>query len=425
MSKNTLTILKYGFPNAYKPLSFGHLRSFIVGDLLKRVLKAGNYPVITDLHSNDLGDQLGFLLYHMSHYQKKEKRFSSIEQIYQAFFSIKKITQNDPSLKELTLKELLFCQNDLNYRKGERESIYALFLDHIKNFMQEFDVSVDLFGKESDYLDVLKNLTEELRALGLASDVGGALVMKPSSTLAYLPLMIRHQDGRYLYSGTDLAAALYLFKSLSPKKILYVMTGKQSTQMTQVFDAAAQIKMPCSLIHVRQGDIIPEGDNTPKNTKHLLKKISALPCKDIIFPDAENKKRFLYAAFKLQNLWCNPKNKLIVDLDLFDKTEGYLFLKHVYFYRNQYTHLLQERFHSPEIDGMIQVIEEKNDLFPVIKLLKKHMGTIHRGYDIGNSLNVLCKVLSILGLDNWEIVTLNDQMSLSINPPSEPGDGGG
>src|SRR5207253_638014 len=56
-------VIDYSSPNVAKPLHVGHLRSTIIGDSLKRLLRFLGHTVIADNHLGDWGLQFGMLLY--------------------------------------------------------------------------------------------------------------------------------------------------------------------------------------------------------------------------------------------------------------------------------------------------------------------------------------------------------------------------
>src|SRR5262249_16485333 len=59
----------YSSPNVAKPLHVGHLRSTIIGDNLKRLLRFLGHKVIADNHLGDWGLQFGMLLHAYKHFR--------------------------------------------------------------------------------------------------------------------------------------------------------------------------------------------------------------------------------------------------------------------------------------------------------------------------------------------------------------------
>ena len=56
-------VIDYSGPNVAKPLHVGHLRSTIIGEALRRLLRFLGHKVIGDNHLGDWGTQFGILLY--------------------------------------------------------------------------------------------------------------------------------------------------------------------------------------------------------------------------------------------------------------------------------------------------------------------------------------------------------------------------
>ncbi|MEE1109032.1 MAG: arginine--tRNA ligase, partial [Lachnospiraceae bacterium] len=51
-------LIDYGGPNVAKPLHVGHLRSAVIGESLKRILRAAGHEVLGDVHLGDWGLQM-------------------------------------------------------------------------------------------------------------------------------------------------------------------------------------------------------------------------------------------------------------------------------------------------------------------------------------------------------------------------------
>ena len=55
-------IVDYGGANVAKPMHVGHLRSAVIGEAIKRILRAQGHEVIGDVHMGDWGLQMGHLI---------------------------------------------------------------------------------------------------------------------------------------------------------------------------------------------------------------------------------------------------------------------------------------------------------------------------------------------------------------------------
>ena len=55
-------IIDYGGPNVAKPLHVGHLRSAIIGESIKRIIRFKGNDVTGDIHLGDWGYQMGLII---------------------------------------------------------------------------------------------------------------------------------------------------------------------------------------------------------------------------------------------------------------------------------------------------------------------------------------------------------------------------
>jgi arginyl-tRNA synthetase len=60
-------MLDYGGPQIAKHMHVGHLRTAIVGDTLRRILKSAGYHAIGDIHMGDWGLQMGMVISELEH----------------------------------------------------------------------------------------------------------------------------------------------------------------------------------------------------------------------------------------------------------------------------------------------------------------------------------------------------------------------
>ena len=66
-ASNKKIVLDYGGPNVAKPLHIGHLRSAVIGESIKRILRAVGCEVLGDVHLGDWGLQMGLVINELRH----------------------------------------------------------------------------------------------------------------------------------------------------------------------------------------------------------------------------------------------------------------------------------------------------------------------------------------------------------------------
>ena len=62
-------VIDYGGPNIAKPLHVGHLRSAVIGESVKRILRYCGHEVIGDIHLGDWGQPLGLVITELKEWQ--------------------------------------------------------------------------------------------------------------------------------------------------------------------------------------------------------------------------------------------------------------------------------------------------------------------------------------------------------------------
>ncbi len=62
-------VIDYSSPNVAKPMHVGHIRSTVIGDALKKILRFAGHEVISDNHLGDWGTQFGMIIYGYKHFR--------------------------------------------------------------------------------------------------------------------------------------------------------------------------------------------------------------------------------------------------------------------------------------------------------------------------------------------------------------------
>ncbi|MEX2138368.1 MAG: arginine--tRNA ligase [Pirellulales bacterium] len=145
-----------------------------------------------------------------------------------------------------------------------REFLPACMAD-IERIYRRLQVKFDEVLGESFYHNRLARVVADLETKGLARESGGA-------TCVFLdgydtPMIVRKQDGAFLYATTDLATIQYRIEKWQPHAILYVVDHRQSRHFGQLFAAArAWGYRDVELAHVNFGTVLGE-DGRPFKTR--------------------------------------------------------------------------------------------------------------------------------------------------------------
>ncbi len=280
-------VIDYSSPNVAKPMHIGHIRSTIIGDALKRVMRALGYTVIADNHLGDWGTQFGKLIvaYRLWVDQDAFAR-SAVEELlrlYVKFVDTEKAQrkemgeavaegdeeadaddpENAPPILKQARAELVKLQ------KGDEDNV-ALWRRFVEVSQTEFDrvfhrlgVSFDVTLGESFYNDRLAGTVAMLLERGIAEESRGAIIVAFDAArdgAELPPMLIRKADGGYLYGTTDVAGALYRVETWDPARILIVTDERQQLHFKQLFATCRRLGLKCSLEHIWFGLMrLPEG----------------------------------------------------------------------------------------------------------------------------------------------------------------------
>ena len=244
-------VIDYGGPNVAKPLHVGHLRSAIIGESVKRILRYAGNEVIGDAHLGDWGLQMGLIITELKERKPDLVYFDheyTGEYPEEAPFTISELEEIYPcaSGKAKVDEEFAKRAHDATVMLQNKDRGYTAIWNHIlkvsiedlqKNY-SKLDVHFDLWKKESDAQPYIPDMVQMLKDKGLAYISNGALVVdvaKPEDTKEVPPCIILKSDGASLYQTTDLATIVEREKLFKPNRIIYVVDKRQVMHFTQVF----------------------------------------------------------------------------------------------------------------------------------------------------------------------------------------------
>ena len=252
-------IIDYGGANVAKPLHVGHLRSAVIGESIKRILRFLGHETIGDVHLGDWGLQMGLIIAQLKEEKPELPYFDeSFQGEYpaKAPFTISELEQIYPQASRRSKEDEAFRQEAMKateqLQHGNRgchalwEHILDVSIADLKKNYDSLDVSFELWKKESDAQPYIPGLVAYLKKEGYAHTDQGALVVdvaEESDTKKIPPCMILKSDGASLYNTTDLATIVMRMENWKPDHIIYVVDKRQDLYFTQVFRCARKAKL--------------------------------------------------------------------------------------------------------------------------------------------------------------------------------------
>lgn len=252
-------VIDYGGPNIAKPLHVGHLRSAVIGESVKRILRYGGHEVIGDIHLGDWGQPLGLVITELKERQPdlvyfdesytgeypKEAPFtiSELEEMYPV---ASKKSKEDAAYKARAMEVTFKMQSGVRGYRAVWEHILSVSIADLKKNYDRLNVEFDLWKGESDVHELIPDMVESMKREGYAHESEGALVVdvkEESDAKEVPPCMILKSDGAALYNTTDLATILDRMNNIHPDEIIYLTDKRQELYFEQVFRCARKTKL--------------------------------------------------------------------------------------------------------------------------------------------------------------------------------------
>lgn len=348
-------IVDYGGANVAKPLHVGHLRSAVIGESVKRIIKFMGNNVIGDVHLGDWGLQMGLVIAEVQERQPDLPYFddnftgeypsnppftiADLEEIY-PFASGK--SKENPEFKNKAMEATLKLQNGDPGCTALWNHIMNVSKVDLKKNYDNLAVDFDLWNGESSVQYLIPEMVEELKEGGYAYMSDGALVVdvkEETDTKEIPPCIILKSDGASLYNTTDLATIKEREAKYNPDGIVYITDKRQDLYFEQVFRCAKKTGIAgkdTKLIHIGFGTVNGK-DGKPFKTRdggvmrleflindiyeEMLKKI--VEGREMSEEEAkETSKIVSVAALKYGDLSNQASKDYIFDVDRFTSFEG-------------------------------------------------------------------------------------------------------
>ena len=252
-------VIDYGGPNIAKPLHVGHLRSAVIGESVKRILRYCGQEVIGDVHLGDWGQPMGLIITELKERQPDLVYFDesftgeypteapfTIAELEELYPTASKKSKEDPEYKARAMEVTYKMQSGVRGYRAIWKHILAVSVSDLKRNYSNLNVDFDLWKGESDVHELIPDMVAYMKEEGYAHESEGALVVdvkEETDTKEVPPCMILKSDGAALYNTTDLATILDRMNNLHPDEIIYLTDKRQELYFEQVFRCARKTKL--------------------------------------------------------------------------------------------------------------------------------------------------------------------------------------
>lgn len=353
--KPKTVVLDYGGPNVAKPLHVGHLRSAVIGEAIKRMVRYHGDTAIGDIHLGDWGLQMGLVITELKHRQPELVYFDeSYEGDYpeEAPFTVGDLEEIYPFASGKSKEDESYhaeaLENTHKLQEGNRgyralwKHIMSVSVADMKRNYANLNVTFDLWNGESTVNDLIAPMVSKMKEDGKAYESEGALVVdvaEETDAKEVPPCMILKSDGAALYTTTDLATIQDRRDEYHPDEIIYITDKRQALHFVQVFRAARKCGLcdeKTELRHIGFGTVNGK-DGKPFKTRdggvmrletlisdineEMQKKIESNP--EITGEEAKDTARKVaLAAIKYGDLSNQASKDYIFDTEKFTSFEG-------------------------------------------------------------------------------------------------------
>lgn len=266
-SQQDIIVVDYSSPNVAKEMHVGHLRGTIIGDSVVRTLEFLGNTVIRANHIGDWGTQFGMLIAYLEKFEAENGENASqlaLADIENFYRKAKALYDSDPAFAELSRHYVVLLQNGDKAMFSKWQQLVELTMTQAQALYDRLGVSLspkDTMG-ESLYNPMLKNIAQSLIDQGIAVEDDGAFVVYmdefKTKTGDPLGVIIQKNDGGFLYTTTDIAAAQYRKYTLNADKVMIFTDARQSGHMKQAWSIA------------KMGGFVPEDFNMVHHTFGMM-----------------------------------------------------------------------------------------------------------------------------------------------------------
>ncbi len=227
-------VLDFSSTNIAKPFHIGHLRSTVIGNSIRNIMKYQGYNTTGVNYIGDYGTQFGMMISAYLKWGDKEKIDQNpIKELLNLYVKYNKIAKED----EDYMNEARDWFDKLEKKDPKAVELWSWFREiSLKEFQRVYDllgIKFDSFNGESFHSQFIGEALKAIDEKNLLEESEGAMVINLEDE--NLPLvLIKKSNGSSTYIARDIATAMYRKKTYDFDKNVYVVASQQKLHFEQL-----------------------------------------------------------------------------------------------------------------------------------------------------------------------------------------------
>ena len=227
-------VFDFSSTNIAKPFHIGHLRSTVIGNAIRNIMKYQGFNTTGVNYIGDYGTQFGMMISAYLKWGDEDKiNADPIKELLNLYVKYNKIAKEDESYMD----EARDWFDKLEKKDPTAVKLWSWFREiSLKEFQRVYDllgVEFDNFNGESFHSQFIGEALEAIDKKNLLEESDGAMIINLDDE-NLPPVLIKKSNGSSTYLTRDIATAMYRRKTYDFYKNVYVVASQQKLHFEQL-----------------------------------------------------------------------------------------------------------------------------------------------------------------------------------------------
>ena len=291
-SKNNLDktiVIDYSSTNIAKPFHIGHIRSTLIGNVIKNIYKFLGYNTIGVNHLGDYGTQFGKIIAAYKLWGNDERiNADPINQLLKLYVDFNNLCKTDENMLDTARNYF----NKLENGDEEAVKLWNWFKDislmEFKKVYDKLKVEFDSYRGEAYHSQFINDVVKELEDKNLLTESDGCKIVNLDK-YGLPPALILKSNSSSTYITRDIATALTRKRDYNFSKNIYVVATQQKLHFEQLIAVLKEMgyEWANDCIHVSFGMVSVKDDLLGTSAKLSTREGNVIFLNDVLEKSVE------------------------------------------------------------------------------------------------------------------------------------------